>query len=196
NFMDGIDGIAGVETASLGGGIVAVVLLAATDPALAWIGVTLIAGALGFLWWNWHPAKIFLGDTGSVPLGFVLGWLLLTLAAEGQWAAAFILPLYYLADATLTLFRRALRGEKFWQAHREHFYQRAAQRGLGHAHVSLAILAGNVGLIALAAWAATGKTWQPLLGAAAVTVIMLLYLSAGPAPSATRREAERDGDGA
>ncbi|MEQ8934822.1 MAG: glycosyltransferase family 4 protein, partial [Amphiplicatus sp.] len=133
NFMDGIDGIAGVETASLGGGIVAVVLLAATDPALAWIGVTLIAGALGFLWWNWHPAKIFLGDTGSVPLGFVLGWLLLTLAAEGQWAAAFILPLYYLADATLTLFRRALRGEKFWQAHREHFYQRAAQRGLGHA---------------------------------------------------------------
>jgi UDP-N-acetylmuramyl pentapeptide phosphotransferase/UDP-N-acetylglucosamine-1-phosphate transferase len=180
NFMDGIDGIAGVQTISLGGGIAVTALLAGADPALPWFGMTVLAAAFGFLWWNWQPAKIFLGDTGSVPLGFVLGWLLLTLAAEGQWAAALILPLYYLADATLTLIRRALRGEKIWRAHREHFYQRATQRGLSHAHVSSAVLVGNLCLIGLAAWAATGRTWQPLLGAAAVTVLLLLYLSAGP----------------
>jgi len=67
------------------------------------------AVALGFLAWNWHPAKIFLGDVGSVPLGFLLGWLLIGLAARGQGAAALILALYYLADATLTLVRRTPR---------------------------------------------------------------------------------------
>ena len=77
-------------------------------------------------------AKIFLGDAGSVPLGYVLGFLLLELAVRGWWRAALILPLYFLVDASLTLLRRLLRGERVWQAHREHFYQQAVQCGLGH----------------------------------------------------------------
>jgi len=148
NFMDGIDGITGVETACLGVGI------ALAAPHLAPQGLVVAAAALGFLAWNWHPARIFLGDSGSIPLGFVLGGLLAELALEGQLAAALILPLYYLADATITLLWRLKDGERIWQAHRRHFYQRAVQGGHGHAQVSLAVLAANLLLVACA-WAAT-----------------------------------------
>ncbi len=180
NFMDGIDGIAGVETLSLSGGIALVVVIGGLSPVLSWLGLILLAAALGFLWWNWQPAKIFLGDVGSVPLGFFLGWLLLILVAEGQWVAAVILPLYYLADATVTLLRRAFRGEKIWRAHKEHFYQRAVQRGFSHSHVSSVVLVTNAALIGCSVWAAQGWTWLPLLSASVVTVLLLLYLSKGP----------------
>lgn len=178
NFMDGIDGISGVETACVGGGAALVAVLALNlSPGIGGLtpmyGLTLAAAALGFLVWNWHPAKIFLGDVGSVPIGFLLGWILLDLAAAGLWAPALILPLYYLADATITLTWRALRGEKIWRAHREHFYQRATQSGRSHAQVSLAILIGNVALVALAV-AALSWPWAAL-GAAALTVAVLLW---------------------
>ena len=93
--------------------------------------------------WNWAPARIFLGDVGSVPLGYLLGFLLLEPAARGAWKVALILPLYFLADATITLLRRLVRGERVWQAHREHFYQRAVQRGLGHAAVVRRVIAAD-----------------------------------------------------
>ncbi|MFB0922104.1 MAG: glycosyl transferase, partial [Alphaproteobacteria bacterium] len=86
----------------------------------------------------WHPARIFLGDIGSISLGYLLGWLLLSLAVSGHLQAAIILPLYYLVDATLTLLRRLQRGDKVWQAHREHYYQKAVQNGRSHAQVSRA----------------------------------------------------------
>ncbi|MCG8543947.1 MAG: glycosyl transferase, partial [Alphaproteobacteria bacterium] len=106
NFMDGIDGMTGVESSCLGIGLAVLALLAPAAAPAPWLGLSLAAAALGFLVWNWHPARIFLGDVGSVPLGFMLGWLLLSAAANGLWAPALILPLYYLADATLTLCRR------------------------------------------------------------------------------------------
>lgn len=183
NFMDGIDGISGVETACVGGGAALVAMLAPDlapeTAALASVsGLTLAAAALGFLVWNWHPAKVFLGDVGSVPLGFLLGWVLLDLAAAGLWAPALILPLYYLADATITLAQRALRGEKIWRAHREHFYQRATQNGparpgRSHAEVSLTILICNLVLVALAV-AALSWPWTAL-SAATLTVATLLW---------------------
>ena len=74
-------------------------------------------------------ARLFLGDVGSLPLGLLIGWLLLLLAARGHLAAALLLPLYYLVDATITLFRRLMRGERVWLAHRTHFYQRATDNG-------------------------------------------------------------------
>lgn len=173
NFMDGIDGLAGVEAASIGGGLALLSLLAPL-PA-PWLGLSIAAAAAGFLVWNWHPARIFLGDVGSVPLGFLLGWLLLSAAAEGLWAPALILPLYYLADATLTLLRRALRGERVWRAHREHFYQRAVQGGASHARVALAVLATNCILIGLAA-AATAAPGFSLAAAAIVTALLLVWM--------------------
>ncbi|MSO85835.1 MAG: glycosyltransferase family 4 protein [Rhodospirillales bacterium] len=174
NFMDGIDGVAATETVLVGFGAAIVAALAFAPGGLSLIGVSFAAAATGFLWWNWPPAKIFLGDVGSIPLGFLLGWLLLLLAQEGQWAAALILPLYYLADATLTLAGRILRRERFWQAHRQHFYQRAARGRMGHAGVTLAVLAAGVVLIAAAAAAALGFTpWA--LAAAGLVVALLLY---------------------
>ena len=179
NFMDGIDGITGVETACVGLGAAAVAAIAGLGESLPLAGVTLAAAALGFLVWNWHPAKIFLGDVGSVPLGFLLGWLLLELAAAGQPLPALILPAYYLLDASVTLGRRIVRGDKFWRAHREHFYQRAVARGLSHASVSAHILAVGVMLAGLAVAAAAGYETPALLGALLV-LFALLGVLAGP----------------
>ena len=183
NFMDGIDGISGVETISIGVGL-GVVGFSLTG-YLSPLPLIVAAAAAGFLVWNWSPARIFLGDTGAVPLGYLLGWLLLWLAAEGQWAAALLLPLYYLADATLTLGRRALRVPKPWRPHREHFYQRATQRGLSHRAVSLRILLCNTGLVALALTAVLGYPW-PALGAGLLLVAGLLRHFAGPGGASAR----------
>jgi len=178
NFMDGIDGLAGVETVGIGLGLAVVVMSAAggVDEIMALFGITAGGAALGFLRWNWPPAKIFLGDVGSVPLGFLLGWLILTLAASGQWAAALILPLYYITDATLTLFRRALRRQPLWKAHRDHFYQLAVKRGLSHGAVTGAVLAGNLGLVGLAGLAASGNPVLALGGAFLVVAVLMLHL--------------------
>ena len=149
NFMDGIDGISGVEAGSIGLGVFILALLVPLPQfiGLGYIGLGILAIMIGFLIWNWHPAKLFLGDVGSVPLGFILGWVLLDVASNGAWAVALILPSYYLFDATFTLIKRALRREKIWQAHREHFYQIATQRGFSHARVSSMILISNLVLI-------------------------------------------------
>jgi len=202
NFMDGIDGLAGGETASIGFGVAIVVFVGGVAGNLPAPGIALAAAALGFLIWNWQPAKVFLGDVGSVPLGFVTGWLLLELqpakvflgdvgsvplgfvtgwlllelAAHGQGVAALILPLYYLADATVTLARRAARGERVWQAHREHFYQRAVQRGHSHAAVVRHVLAVNVVLVGLAAVAAAGRPGIAFAGAVLAVGTLLFFL--------------------
>jgi len=150
NFMDGIDGIAAVEAASIAGGAALVATVGGMTDGTPVLGAALAGAALGFLAWNWQPAKLFLGDVGSVPLGFLLGWMLLSLAAHGHWAAALILPGYFLADASWTLARRALRGERVWRAHREHVYQRAVQAGASHAQVSAAVAVANLALVACA----------------------------------------------
>lgn len=146
NFMDGIDGISGVEAISIGVGLT---VFGLADVKV--MSLFLVAVVAGFLWWNWHPAKIFLGDVGSVPLGYVLGYLLIKNAADGYWVVSLILPLYYLCDASFTLVKRLLRGEKIWQAHAEHAYQAAVKlKKLSHASVSAHILAVNLILIGCA----------------------------------------------
>ncbi len=182
NFMDGMDGITGGETVAIGVGTAVVVAMAGSasnlPPALSVLGLTAAAAAIAFLRWNWHPASIFLGDTGSIPLGFMLGWLLLTLAAAGHWAPALILSLYYLADGGLTLLRRILRLERIWTPHREHFYQRAFAPGDDQRPIIRPILAANACLIGLAAVAAAGDgiIWTPLMAAVAVVAALLLHL--------------------
>ena len=168
NFMDGIDGITGIETLCIAVGLILM------SPAQAQ-GAVLAGASLGFLVWNWHPAKIFLGDSGSVPLGYLLAWLLLRLAAQGLWAPALILPAYYLADATITISKRALRREKIWQAHRQHFYQRAVQGGSSHSRVALLILLSDVALVEAASWSRV-SLWQGLAAAAAMTGTLLFVL--------------------
>ncbi len=179
NFMDGIDGISGQQAAWIGLGLC---LLALSGPAsgatMPLLAITLTATALGFLPWNWHPARIFLGDVGSIPLGFLLGWLLITTAANGYWAAALLLPLYYLADASLTLGRRALRGARFWNAHKEHYYQLAVQGGVGQVTVARTIIAANWLLLACAMLSLAGETatWTALaIGAVGVGVVLATF---------------------
>lgn len=168
NFMDGIDGIAASEAAAVGLGLLLIGGAAEAGPAAAILGA-----ALGFLIWNWAPARIFMGDVGSVPLGYALAFLLYELALRGDRAAALILPLYFLADATLTLLWRLARGERVWQAHRQHFYQRAVQRGLGHDAVVLCVIATDLVLIGCA-WAVVSGWSVAGLAVAALTVALLL----------------------
>jgi UDP-N-acetylmuramyl pentapeptide phosphotransferase/UDP-N-acetylglucosamine-1-phosphate transferase len=179
NFMDGIDGIAGVQSAGIGMGVFVAAKVGKLDVSWLALGLSVAAASVGFLRWNWHPAKIFLGDVGSIPLGFLLGWLLLGLAAAGYPAPAIILPAYFLADATITLGRRLLRGEKIWEAHREHFYQLAVQSGLRHDQVSGIIMVANIFLIALTLVAMRGLPWPAVSGAAAAVALLLFLLAKG-----------------
>jgi len=180
NFMDGIDGIAGVETVALGVGLAAVAVIAGPDAGATlpepMLGLTLAAAAAGFLVWNWHPARIFLGDVGSVPIGFLSAGLLVHLAAAGHLAAALILPAYFLADATVTLVRRGLAREKVWQPHRTHFYQRAARRRGRHDAITLRVAAIDAALVGLAvAAAASGPAALALTAVALLAVALFLW---------------------
>jgi UDP-N-acetylmuramyl pentapeptide phosphotransferase/UDP-N-acetylglucosamine-1-phosphate transferase len=151
NFMDGIDGISPTEMIciSLGFCLVAVFTDTFPDP-LSTYSLLIYAAGSGFLWWNWHPARIFLGDVGSIPIGFLLGYLLLLAALSGYGYAALILPAYYLSDSTITLLRRLFTGKKIWQAHSEHYYQKAVRKGMKHDTVVKFIFGLNLLLILLA----------------------------------------------
>jgi UDP-N-acetylmuramyl pentapeptide phosphotransferase/UDP-N-acetylglucosamine-1-phosphate transferase len=180
NFMDGIDGITGVETVSLGAGIAAVAALSGAATGLIPFALAAGAAGLAFLAWNWHPARLFLGDVGSIPLGFLLGDLLVHLAGAGQWAAALILPALYLADSSITLARRLMRGERIWQAHRQHFYQQPVKSGHRHDRVVLTVLGANLVLIVAGLTAAAGRPVAGLaVAAATVAGILRLFLRWG-----------------
>lgn len=183
NFMDGIDGLAGCEVMGVGLGLALLGLIwFGVPPEFATIPLILTGAAAGFLVWNWYPAKIFMGDVGSITLGFWLAWLLVHAAMNGALAVAIILPLYFLFDATYTLIWRLTRGEKIWQAHRSHFYQVAA-RGYGrHDKVVWRVLLLNATLVALAlAWMVDGLSGEEIVGLAALATasVMLAFARVG-----------------
>jgi UDP-N-acetylmuramyl pentapeptide phosphotransferase/UDP-N-acetylglucosamine-1-phosphate transferase len=129
-----------------------------------------LAGALlGFAPFNRPVARLFLGDVGSLPIGLLSGWCLLELACRQHVAAALLLPLYYLADATITLFRRVAAGERFWDAHRSHFYQRATDNGWSVKQVVTRVFLLNLLLAGLAA----------ISVAARATVVDVMMLALG-----------------
>lgn len=177
NFMDGIDEITVTETGGICAGLIAMGLILGDVPrSIAIDGVIIMAGALAFYPWNRHPASLFMGDAGSVPLGFLVGYLLLSLAGAGHAHAALILPAYYLSDATLTLVRRALAGKPVWEAHSEHFYQKAVRSGRTHHEVSHSILGLNLFLIALAILSVKGDMLADgMLALAYLTTFIVLF---------------------
>lgn len=180
NFMDGIDGITAAQTIAIGAGAAMLAALVPAPALVALAGCALAGAGAGFLPWNRHVARIFLGDVGSVPLGFIAGFVLLQLAVSGYWAAALCLPLYYLADATLTLLRRMARGERFWEAHREHAYQYAAA-GAGHARTLTSIAVALAGLVVLALPAGLFSSWFLAVALFVVAALMArLYALAAP----------------
>lgn len=150
NFMDGIDWMTVSEVVPLTAGLALFGAMGAL-PYSATIAALAICGAtIGFAPFNRPVARLFLGDVGSLPIGLLLTWLLILLAGNGHLAAALLLPLYYLADATITLLRRLANGEPILQAHRRHFYQRAVDSGAGIYGVIGRVFIINIALVALA----------------------------------------------
>jgi UDP-N-acetylmuramyl pentapeptide phosphotransferase/UDP-N-acetylglucosamine-1-phosphate transferase len=167
NFMDGLDLMTVAEVVPITAAMV-ILGISADFPGSATLVAAALCGAmLGFAPFNRPVAKIFLGDVGSLPIGLLLGWCLLQLALHGQFAAALLLPMYYLFDATVTLLRRMARREPFWAAHRSHFYQRATDNGFSVWRVVREIFALNVVLAALA----IGSVVAP---SAAIGILLLL----------------------
>ncbi len=150
NFMDGIDWMTVAEFVPVAGALLAIGLLGGVAALPAIVALALLGAILGFAPFNKPVARLFLGDVGSLPLGLVLAWLLIHLAARGHLAAAALLPLYYFADATITLLRRLLAGEPVWLAHRTHFYQRATDRGFAVPEIVTRVFLVNLGLGVLA----------------------------------------------
>jgi UDP-N-acetylmuramyl pentapeptide phosphotransferase/UDP-N-acetylglucosamine-1-phosphate transferase len=184
NFMDGIDWMTVAEvvpvTAALAGFSAMLGLSEVGVLAAALLGAT-----LGFAPFNRPVARLFLGDAGSLPLGLLLGFLLYSLACSGAVAAAILLPLYYLADATLTLARRLASGEKIWLAHRSHYYQRATRNGRSVMEVVGHVFGLNLILAALALATLVWPGWPVALvalgiGGALVGLLLRRFAAARP----------------
>lgn len=178
NFMDGIDGLAGMEAISVSG-LGAFLLLRKDMLSGAQLSLMLCAASLGFLVWNWPPAKIFMGDVGSGFLGFTLGTLALFSSKTDStlvWPWLILLAAF-LVDATVTLLRRISGRARWYEAHRSHAYQHAARASGSHAKVTLAVAAMNIGWLFPLAWAAA---WYckaaPIIAVVAVMPLVFLAL--------------------
>ena len=177
NFMDGLDWITAAEVVPV---MAALALFGFFDqlpltPML--VALALCGAMIGFAPFNKPVAKLFLGDVGSLPIGLLMGWCLLQLAGSGHLLAALLLPLYYLADATLTLVRRLAKGEAVWIAHRSHFYQQATNNGFSVMQVAGEVLILNMVLAAFAAVTIWFKSpyvqgMTLALGLSAVTLVL------------------------
>ena len=178
NFMDGIDGIAGLEAVMVGGAG-AIVLWMGGQGGLSWAAAVVAAASLGFLVWNWAPARVFMGDVGSGLLGFYFG--VLAVASENAGAAPAsvwgILLGVFVVDATVTLVRRLLGRQRPHEAHRQHAYQRLVSAGWSHRAVCLGVLALNVGLAALALCAVRRPSWLPGALGTGLLVLSLAYVA-------------------
>jgi UDP-N-acetylmuramyl pentapeptide phosphotransferase/UDP-N-acetylglucosamine-1-phosphate transferase len=183
NFMDGLDLMTVVEFVPLCGGIVVLSLLVDLPPLALVVAVALGAAVIGFAPYNRPVAKLFLGDVGSLPLGLVMFWLLAELAGRGHLAAAILLPLYYVMDATVTLVRRLANGEMIFQAHRSHFYQRATDNGFSVRAIVARVFAANILLVTLAAVSvatasAMGQVLSVAAGGAVVSALLVHFSKA------------------
>ena len=146
NFLDGIDGLTASESIHLSATILILCLLRYDTIVHAdlVIGISTLVGAasIAFIYYNWHPAKVFLGDVGSISLGFLLGLALLLVASSGLrlFAACLIACLYYIADGGLTILIRLVHGEKIWLPHLKHFFQKAGRKGMSHREITTKIV--------------------------------------------------------
>jgi UDP-N-acetylmuramyl pentapeptide phosphotransferase/UDP-N-acetylglucosamine-1-phosphate transferase len=170
NFMDGIDWITMAEVVPVTGTIVLLGLSGVIGMLPTLAAAALLGATLGFAPFNRPVAPLFLGDAGSLSTGLLLCWLLLQVAGNGHLAAALILPLYYLADATITLARHISRREPFWQPHRTPFYQRATDNGFTVVGIVSRIFLLNLMLAALALFTIAAESIAVSL-AALVTAI-------------------------
>ncbi len=184
NFMDGIDWMTVATVVPVTGALAVIGAMGGLPGTAAVVSLSLFGAMLGFAPFNRPVAKLFLGDVGSLPIGLLVGWMLLLLAGSGHIAAAILLPLYYLADATITLLRRVRNGEKFWEAHRTHFYQRALAQGYTVSEIIARVFIVNVALAGLAigtvAYPRTPVAAAALAIGAVLVALLLFVLARGP----------------
>jgi glycosyltransferase WbpL len=172
NFMDGIDGIAGVQCFLACCSVALLSWLGGGDVQYALFCLLLAAAHVGFLVWNWPPARLFMGDAGSVPTGYLLGALALAGAVGGQLnlGAWLILLAAFITDTSYTLIKRMLTGQPFTSPHREHAYQRLSRQWGGHLPVDLAVIALNGLWLFPLAW--TSTLWPKF----SILLVILAYL--------------------
>lgn len=178
NFMDGIDGLAAAEAAAVGvGGVL--LLLAGGAPGETLLPATAATASLGFLFWNWAPARLFMGDVGSGFLGFTFA--VLGLWAERTGGASLLLwgggSMAFIFDATVTLVRRLWRREGLAAAHRHHAYQRLVRSGVGHARVVGLYTLLNLALLALVLAGGTGRIHLLVAVGLTVAICAAAYLT-------------------
>jgi UDP-N-acetylmuramyl pentapeptide phosphotransferase/UDP-N-acetylglucosamine-1-phosphate transferase len=183
NFMDGLDWMTAAEVVPVTAALAAIGLLGILPPVLPpWavvVSLSLCGAMIGFAFFNRPVARLFLGDVGSLPIGLMLGWLLVLVAGHGGRAAAILLPLYYLADSTITLFRRIAKGEKIWQAHRSHFYQRATNHGFTVIQIVRRVFLVNLLLAALALATVLRPSRELDIGALIAGALLVAWLLMG-----------------
>jgi UDP-GlcNAc:undecaprenyl-phosphate GlcNAc-1-phosphate transferase len=179
NFMDGSDGMAG-GMALAGFSIYGVAAVMGNHDDFAMLNFTIGAAALAFLFNNFHPAKVFMGDSGSIPLGFLVAGMGLWGWQQGCWPAWFPLLVFspFIVDASITLIKRALRGAKVTEAHREHYYQRLVQMGWGHRNVAIFeyVLMFAVGISAIVALHEAAFPWLTFLVWSAVFGVLMILI--------------------
>jgi UDP-N-acetylmuramyl pentapeptide phosphotransferase/UDP-N-acetylglucosamine-1-phosphate transferase len=175
NFMDGSDGLAGTQSV-VGFGAMALVAHWGGDPSLACTCAALAGGALGFLVFNWPPARVFMGDAGSTALGTLAGAIGAWGVHRGLWLPSFpVLAFFpFIFDASLTLADRVWRRQPIWQAHRDHAYQRLILSGWGHRNT---LLVYSLWMMACAGVALTGASskLQPLVYLFVLIASTVLY---------------------
>lgn len=183
NFMDGIDWITVAEVIPICGALGVLGALGYLPSELAILSLVLGGCMLGFAPFNKPVASVFLGDVGSLPIGFLIAWMLVITAGAGHLAAAVLLPLYYLADSTITLGKRLARGERVWQAHRSHYYQRATTKGFSVLAIVTRVFAVNLllGGLAIATVGVPGVVVDlaGVLAGGAIVAVFLRTLSRG-----------------
>ena len=178
NFLDGIDGITVSESMHLSCTILLLCVLRydiIPNVDMIIITATIILGwSVGFIYFNWQPAKIFLGDVGSVSLGFLLGICLLTIASASAklFAACVIAALYYVADGGMTILIRLVKGERIWEPHLQHFFQKAVQGGKSHRFVVRSIVKCNIVLMLLAA----NALYYPVISIICAIIVVMITL--------------------
>lgn len=178
NFMDGLDWMTVAEILPISGGLLVLSAFGALPLHGTILALALFGAMLGFAPFNKPVARLFLGDVGSLPIGLLVGYLLVLLAGAGHVVAALLLPLYYLTDATITLLRRLGNGEKFWEAHRSHFYQRATDHGFSVMRIVGRVFAVNVVLVLLAAVSVWQTSWAAQIGTLLAGFLLVAWLLA------------------
>jgi len=178
NFMDGADGLAG-GMAVTGFGALAVAAGWAGAPELALFCAAIAAAGLAFLRFNFPPATLFMGDAGSIPLGFLAAALAVYGVVQHYWPVLFPLMVFspFIMDASVTLIKRGVRGEKIWRAHRDHYYQRLIRMGWSHQKLALAAYVLMLACASAGLGLLLRPAYAPLITSLWMAAFMLIFIT-------------------